>query len=243
MPSRSDGRNSCSGGSNSRMHTGWPCMMLNSRVKSSRCIGSRRASTAPRSAALSAKIISRITVRRSSSKNMCSVRQRPMPSASNIRATWASAGVSALARMPMSRTASAQPSRDRNASSSAGSSICAAPASASPAVPSRVIMSPSLEHPARGGLQGPVAGVEPQARGADHAGQAQAAGDHRGVAGHAALLGQHAGRRMHPADVLGRGFAADQDAGLALRRRWPAPRPRRTRCGRRRRPATRRCRG
>ena len=41
---------------------------------------------------LSAKIISRITVRRSSSKNMCSVRQRPMPSASNIRAVVASAG-------------------------------------------------------------------------------------------------------------------------------------------------------
>ena len=37
---------------------------------------------------------------RSSAKNMCSVRQRPMPSAPNARAALASRGMSALARTP-----------------------------------------------------------------------------------------------------------------------------------------------
>ena len=50
----------------------------------------------PRS--LSARIISRTATMRSPSKNMCSVRQRPMPSAPNARAARASVGVSALAR-------------------------------------------------------------------------------------------------------------------------------------------------
>ena len=41
--------------------------------------------------------------------NMCSVRQRPMPSAPNSRARAASSGVSALARTPSRRISSAQP--------------------------------------------------------------------------------------------------------------------------------------
>lgn len=60
--------------------------------------GKSRSSATFRSLTVSAKIISRITVRRSSSKNICSVRHRPMPSASNIRVVRASSGVSALAR-------------------------------------------------------------------------------------------------------------------------------------------------
>ena len=48
---------------------------------------------------LSARIISRIGEMRSPSKNMCSVRHRPMPSAPNSRARLASAGVSALVRI------------------------------------------------------------------------------------------------------------------------------------------------
>ena len=66
-----------------------------------------------------------------------------MPCASNLRAVSASAGVSALARMPMSRSSSAQDSKRRKLSSSAGGSISAAPASASPLEPSRVTISPS----------------------------------------------------------------------------------------------------
>ena len=142
-PSRLCGRNSCRGGSNRRMQTGRPCMMLNNCTKSARCIGNRRDRAAARSCGVPAKIISRITTRRSSSKNMCSVRHKPMPCASNCRAVMASAGVSALARTPMSRTPSAHDRSLRKASSRAAASRTALPASTSPVVPSIVIWSPS----------------------------------------------------------------------------------------------------
>ena len=85
-----------------------------------------------------------MTPRRSPSKNMCSVRHRPMPSAAKFRAVWASAGVSAFARTPMSRTSSAHSSNVRNAPSSVASSMAGSPASTSPDVPSTVITSPTL---------------------------------------------------------------------------------------------------
>ena len=53
-------------------------------------------------------IMLRTCGRRSSCMNMCSVRQRPMPSAPNSRARRASSGVSALVRTPRRRTESAQ---------------------------------------------------------------------------------------------------------------------------------------
>jgi hypothetical protein len=61
-------------------------MISNSSTKSARCIGQQlgqRGAAAPSS---SARIISRTAMMRSASKNMCSVRQRPMPSAPNLRA-------------------------------------------------------------------------------------------------------------------------------------------------------------
>ena len=85
------GRNSCSGGSSRRIVTGRPVMISNSSAKSWRCIGSSLASAARRPCLVSARIISRTATMRSPSKNMCSVRQRPMPSAPNERATRASA--------------------------------------------------------------------------------------------------------------------------------------------------------
>ena len=97
-PARSVGKNSCNGGSNNRIHTGKPRIILNSSIKSARCIGSKRSRTERRSCAASAKIISRITVKRSTSKNICSVRHNPMPCASKLRAVCASRGVSAFAR-------------------------------------------------------------------------------------------------------------------------------------------------
>ncbi len=48
------------------------------------------------------------TTKRLSSVNMCSVRHRPMPSAPNSRAFWASSGISAFARTPRVRSSSAQ---------------------------------------------------------------------------------------------------------------------------------------
>ena len=55
-------------------------------------------------------IIARTSGSRSSAMNMCSVRQRPMPSAPNSRAFAASSGVSAFARTRRRRIPSAQPS-------------------------------------------------------------------------------------------------------------------------------------
>ena len=52
--------------------------------------------------------ISRMAVIRSPSKNMCSVRHSPIPTAPNPRAFRASRGVSAFARTRRSRTSSAQ---------------------------------------------------------------------------------------------------------------------------------------
>ena len=74
---------------------------------------------------------------------MCSVRQSPMPCAPKRRAHWASCGVSAFARTFIVRAASAHSSNWLKLSSSAGSSMAAAPASTSPEVPSTVISSPS----------------------------------------------------------------------------------------------------
>ena len=51
--------------------------------KSARCMGSSLASARRRPVSSRATIISRIAVMRSPSKNMCSVRQSPMPSAPN----------------------------------------------------------------------------------------------------------------------------------------------------------------
>ena len=63
----------------------------------------------PRWPRAAARIIFTTYGSRSSPKNMCSVRQRPMPRAPKPKATFASFGTSALARMPSRRTSSAQP--------------------------------------------------------------------------------------------------------------------------------------
>ena len=86
-PRAPEGRNSCSGGSNRRMQTGRPAMISNSAAKSARCIGSRRSSTArPVLGPLGEDHLAHHGQMRSPSKNMCSVRQRPIPSAAKVRA-------------------------------------------------------------------------------------------------------------------------------------------------------------
>ena len=106
---RRSGRNSCSGGSSSRMVTGSPAIASKMPSKSACWNGSSR--PAPRAARPRRRPgSSRCTTgSRSSPKNMCSVRHRPMPSAPSSRALAASAGVSALARTRSRRTSSAQP--------------------------------------------------------------------------------------------------------------------------------------
>ena len=80
---------------------------------------------------------------RSSLKNMCSVRTRPMPTAPNSRALLASAGVSALARTAVVARSCAQPRIFRNSSDSLGSTSGRAPTITSPVAPFSVITWPS----------------------------------------------------------------------------------------------------
>ena len=88
-------------------------------------------------------IISRTIGMRSSLKNMCSVRTRPMPSASNSRALIASFGVSALARTRVVLTFRAQSSSSRNSADSFGSTSGSAPSTTSPVAPFSVTTCPS----------------------------------------------------------------------------------------------------
>ena len=101
------GRNSCSGGSSSRIVTGRPSIASKIPMKSCFWNGSSSASAALRPASSSARIIFRMATMRWSPKNMCSVRQRPIPSAPNERARTESSGVSELVRTFRVRTLSA----------------------------------------------------------------------------------------------------------------------------------------
>ena len=75
--------------------------------------------------------------------NMCSLRQRPMPSAPNSRARVASSGVSAFARTPSRRISSAHVTTCWKSSFTCGGTSGSAPANTSPVEPSSVITSPS----------------------------------------------------------------------------------------------------
>ena len=69
------------------------------------------------------------------SKNMCSVRQRPMPSAPNSRALAASFGVSALVRTLRVRTLSAHDISSAKWPEIVGSTVGTWPIMTSPVVP------------------------------------------------------------------------------------------------------------
>ena len=125
------------------MVTGRPSMAWKIPLKSSRWKGRSLATAARRVAASPAMIMSRTIGIRSGLKNMCSVRQSPIPSAPNRRARRASSGVSALARTPSDRYLSAH---DRNSSTSSlrsGRSSLTASMMTSPVSPSIEIWSPS----------------------------------------------------------------------------------------------------
>ncbi len=159
---------------------------------------------------------SRIAQIRSPSKNMCSVRHRPMPSAPNSRARLASSGVSALVRTLRQRTSSAQAMSFLKSPAMAGGSVATWPSMTSPVLPSRVIQSPSLMVCAALGLEVLLLVVDEDVVAAGHAGLAHAAGDDGRVAGHAAAGGEDALGDVHAADVLGAGLDADEDDLLAL---------------------------
>ena len=188
----------------------------------------------------SARIISRTAGRRSSLKNMCSVRQRPMPSAPNSRARAASSGVSALARTPRRRISSAQLTTCWKSSLTCGGTSGSAPAKTSPVAPSM------RDHVALGEGLPPMRSVraststrsasQPPTQGLPMPRATTAA-----WTGHAAARREHALRGEHAVDVVGRRLPAHQDH--APRRRAPRARRCRRRTRRRRpRRRARRCR-
>ena len=88
-------------------------------------------------------IIWRTAEMRAGSKNICSVRHRPMPSAPNLRAVSASSGVSALVRTFIRRAASAHSINVANSVDIFGSTIGTYPTNTSPVAPSMVTMLPA----------------------------------------------------------------------------------------------------
>ena len=185
------------------MVTGSPAMISNSASKSARCMGRILASARRRPASSSAQIISRMARMRLSSKNMCSVRHSPMPSAPKSRAWRASRGrVGVGAHAERARRVGPVPSPVAKSPDSSGWRIFTRPSSTSPVPPSMVMTSPLREGPA-GDRHGAGLVVDAQRAGAAHARPAHAARDHGGVAGHAAARGEDAGRRVHAVDVLG----------------------------------------
>ena len=96
-----------------------------------------------RCASSGAIIISRTALMRLSSKNMCSVRHRPMPSAPNLRAWVASRGVSPLVRTLSTRSSSAQPMKRPKSPVSSASWVSILPTYTLPVEPSSEIKSPS----------------------------------------------------------------------------------------------------
>ncbi len=178
------GRNSCSGGSSRRMVTGRPSIArkipLEVVALHGEQLGLGDGAAAWRSPA---RIISRTASMRSPSKNMCSVRHRPIPSAPNLRATAESCGVSALVRTLRVRNLSAHSISRRKCSPGSGSTVGTRPRITRPVPPSRVIQSPSCTvcPPTR-----EVAArlVHLDVAGAGHAALAHPARHHGGVAGH-----------------------------------------------------------
>ena len=102
------GTNSCSGGSKKRIVTGLPSIASNNCSKSPCWYGRILSSAASLSSTVSEQIISRNASILLPSKNICSVRQSPIPSAPSSRAFLASEGVSAFVRTPIVLYLSAQ---------------------------------------------------------------------------------------------------------------------------------------
>jgi hypothetical protein len=174
-----------------------------------RCIGSSLASAARRGLLVVGQDHLAHGADAVSSKNMCSVRHRPMPSAPNLRAVRASSACRRW-RAPELATASAQPISVPNSPDSSGSIIGTAPASTWPVEPSMVMTSPFLKC-ARADAHGAAAVIDADACRAGDAGLAHAARHHGGVRGHAAARGQDAFGGVHAVDVFRAGLDAHQD--------------------------------
>mmetsp|Transcript_5173 Transcript_5173/g.18550 ORF Transcript_5173/g.18550 Transcript_5173/m.18550 type:complete len:329 (-) Transcript_5173:1346-2332(-) len=138
------GRNSCSGGSSSRIVTGIPSIARKIPSKSPLWNGNRSSSAAWRSLVNVAMIIRRtVRMRSPVPKNMCSVRTSPTPSAPLTRAVVASSGVSALASTRSVLNSSTQDMKTSRSPPIAGGASSASPRMTSPVVPFSDSQSPS----------------------------------------------------------------------------------------------------
>mmetsp|Transcript_5280 Transcript_5280/g.16764 ORF Transcript_5280/g.16764 Transcript_5280/m.16764 type:complete len:205 (-) Transcript_5280:1501-2115(-) len=139
------GTNSCSGGSSRRIVTGRPCMARKMPVKSPRWSGRIFSRAFWRPATSLARIISRMASMRLDSKNMCSVRVRPTPSAPKSNAVLVSFTVSAFARTPRRLCCWHQRMMVSKSPLMLGSTSGTLPSNTRPRVPSMEIQSPSLK--------------------------------------------------------------------------------------------------
>ncbi len=162
----------------------------------------------------SAMIISCTCGRRSSPKNMCSVRQRPIPSAPNSRALTASSGVSALALTLSRRKSSAQVEhRLEVLVDLRRDEVDLADVDLSRAAVERDRV--QLVDGGVADLRRLRLDVDRDALGAGDARLAHAARDHGRVRRHAAVHGEDPLCRDHPVDVVRRRLPADEDDRLA----------------------------
>jgi hypothetical protein len=170
---------------------------------------------------VSARIISRMALMRSPSKNMCSVRVRPMPSAPNSRPAWRRRGCRRWCGRRWCGTCRPSFMTLAKSPESVGSTRATAPAITSPVEPSiEMTSSRPKDLPLDGEL--PFGGVDVDVARAGDAALAPAARDDGRVAGHAAGAGEDAGGRVHALDVLGAGLLADEDDALAGAARFTA---------------------
>ena len=195
--------------------------------KSSFCMGPIFASAFFRPSRSSARIISLTASILSPPKNMCSVLQRPMPSAPNPRATFESSGVSALVRTPSFLYLSVHAisfSKRRYISESSGfrvlsistwliseGTVSISPAMTSPVVPSIGNPVSFLESLVSNG-DGPGLVVYLQGSASRDAGLAHASSDDGRMGGHATECGKDSLRRGHALNIFRRGLLSDEHA-------------------------------
>ena len=138
------GKNSCKGGSSRRTVTGSPLIVLNISIKSFFWNGRIFFKASFRSSTFLDKIICLTYKILSSSKNICSVLQRPIPSAPKSLATLVSNGVSALVLILRDLTLSAHAIRVEKSPEISGLIVFTSPSITSPVEPSSVTISPSF---------------------------------------------------------------------------------------------------
>ena len=138
------GKNSCRGGSNKRIVTGKPFIASKIPTKSDFWYGNSLSSDAFLSSTFFARIIFLTFLILLSSKNICSVLVKPIPSAPNDLAFAASFGLSALVRTFSFLNSSDHCINVSKLPESCGSIFLISPIYTLPAVPSIEMISPSL---------------------------------------------------------------------------------------------------